>query len=129
MVSLWLMGAFPAGVGPAVSFPSIGCAVIVPAPSCFVAEAGSMTVIMLPAGFCMAHGRCVRLVPYVIGPAVALAIAFLGRRSAGARSTPPASSVLPHSPGRPPICGSIWSRRSRERPSEPGCTTFSAVAN
>jgi glycerol uptake facilitator protein/aquaporin Z len=67
----------------------------VPAPSwqlasVLVAEAGGMTIIMLPAGFCMAHGRCVRLVPYVIGPAVALVIAFLGPRPAGARSTPPA---------------------------------------
>ncbi|MCX4404809.1 hypothetical protein OG840_25035 [Streptomyces sp. NBC_01764] len=53
--------------------------------SVLVAEAGGMTIIMLPAGFCMAHGRCVRLVPYVIGPAVALVIAFLWPRPAGAR--------------------------------------------
>ncbi|MGW0632631.1 aquaporin [Streptomyces sp. NPDC002758] len=111
MVSLWLMGAFPgygvvsyavaqmagsaAGMGlgrllwgPAVSFPSIGYAAIVPAPSwqpasVFVAEATSMTVIMLVVGFCMAHARYARLVPYVIELAVALVIAFLGPRSGG----------------------------------------------
>ncbi|MEU1630300.1 aquaporin [Streptomyces sp. NPDC020096] len=74
--------------GPAVSFPSIGYAAIVPAPSwqpasVFVAEAGGMTAIMLAVRFCMAHARCARLVPYVIGPAVALVIAFLGPRSGG----------------------------------------------
>jgi glycerol uptake facilitator protein/aquaporin Z len=42
-----------------------------------------MTVIMLAVGFCVAHARCARLVPYVIGPAIALVIAFLRPRSGG----------------------------------------------
>jgi glycerol uptake facilitator protein/aquaporin Z len=75
-------------VGPAVSFPSIGYAAIVPAPSwqpasVFVAEAVSMTVIMLAVSFCMAHARYARLVPYVIGLSVALVIAFPRPRSGG----------------------------------------------
>jgi hypothetical protein len=42
-----------------------------------------MTVIMLAAGFYMAHARCVRLVPYVIGMSVALVIAFPGALQRG----------------------------------------------
>ncbi|MET7308724.1 aquaporin [Streptomyces sp. NPDC005571] len=110
-VSLWLMGAFPgrsvlpyvlaqlagsaAGTGlgrlvwgRAVSLPSVNYAAIVPAPtwqpaSVFVAEAGSMTIIIVAVGFTMAHGRYARLVPYVIGLSVALVIAVLGPRSGG----------------------------------------------
>lgn len=110
-VSLWLMGAFPgrsvvpyvlaqlagsaAGTGlgrlvwgPAASLPSVNYAAIVPAPtwhpaSVFVAEAGSMTIIIVAVGFTMAHARFARLVPYVIGLSVALVIAVLGPRSGG----------------------------------------------
>ncbi|MFF3055254.1 MIP/aquaporin family protein [Streptomyces sp. NPDC057909] len=110
-VSLWLMGAFPgrsvvpyvlaqlagsaAGTGlgrlvwgPAVSLPSVNYAAIVPAPtwhpaSVFVAEAGSMTIIIVAVGFTMAHARLACLVPYVIGLSVALVIAVLGPRSGG----------------------------------------------
>lgn len=65
-------GSWAPSAGPAVSFPSVGYAAIVarallqPA-SVFLAEAGGMTVIMPPAGFCMAHARCVRLALYVTG--------------------------------------------------------------
>ncbi|MET8438028.1 aquaporin [Streptomyces sp900116325] len=110
-VSLWLMGAFPgrnvvpyvlaqlagsaAGTGLgrlvwglAASLPSVDYAAIVPAPawqptSVFVAEAGSMTIIIVAVGFTMAHARHARLVPYVIGLSVALVIAVLGPRSGG----------------------------------------------
>ncbi|MFF0400323.1 MIP/aquaporin family protein [Streptomyces sp. NPDC005248] len=110
-VSLWLMGAFPgrnvvpyalaqlagsaAGTGlgrlvwgPAASLPSVDYAAIVPAPtwqptSVFVAEAGSMTIIIVAVGFTMTHARHARLVPYVIGLSVALVIAVLGPRSGG----------------------------------------------
>ncbi|WP_063756431.1 MIP/aquaporin family protein [Streptomyces sp. NRRL S-1824] len=110
-VSLWLMGVFPgrsvvpyvlaqlagsaAGTGlgrlvwgPAVSLPSVDYAAIAPAPtwqptSVFVAEAGSMTIIIVAVGFTMAHARYARLVPYVIGLSVALVIAVLGPRSGG----------------------------------------------
>ncbi|MFE4925143.1 MIP/aquaporin family protein [Streptomyces sp. NPDC056661] len=110
-VSLWLMGVFPgrsvvpyvlaqlagsaAGTGlgrlvwgPAVALPSVDHAAIVPAPtwqptSVFVAEAGSMTLIIVAVGFTMAHARYARLVPYVIGLSVALVIATLGPRSGG----------------------------------------------
>ncbi|MGW0696819.1 MIP/aquaporin family protein [Streptomyces sp. NPDC002738] len=110
-VSLWLMGAFPgrsvvpyvlaqlagsaAGTGlgrlvwgSAASLPSVNYAAIVPAPtwhpaSVFVAEAGSMTIIIVAVGFTMAHARFARLVPYVIGLSVALVIAVLGPRSGG----------------------------------------------
>ncbi|MGW9025649.1 MIP/aquaporin family protein [Streptomyces sp. NPDC055722] len=110
-VSLWLMGAFPgrgvvpyvlaqcagsaAGTGlarlvwgSAVSLPSVDYAAIVPAPawqpaSVFVAEAGSMAIIIVAVGFTMAHARTARLVPYVIGLSVALVIAVLGPRSGG----------------------------------------------
>jgi glycerol uptake facilitator-like aquaporin len=79
-------GQDAAGLG--FGAPSIGYAAIVPAPSwrpasVFVAETGSMTVIMFAVGFCMAHARCARLVPYVIGLSVALVIAFLRPRSEG----------------------------------------------
>ncbi|WP_392870163.1 MIP/aquaporin family protein [Streptomyces sp. LN499] len=110
-VSLWLMGVFPgrsvvpyvlaqlagsaAGTGlgrlvwgHAVSLPSVDYAAIAPAPtwqptSVFVAEAGSMTIIIVAVGFTMAHVRYARLVPYVIGLSVALVIAVLGPRSGG----------------------------------------------
>ncbi|WP_063797188.1 MULTISPECIES: MIP/aquaporin family protein [Streptomyces] len=110
-VALWLMDAFPgrsvlpyvlaqlagsaAGTGlgrlvwgPAVSLPTVDYAVIVPAStwqqvSVFAAEAGSMAIIMVAVGFTMVRARVARLVPYVIGLAVALVIALLGPRSGG----------------------------------------------
>lgn len=110
-VALWLMGAFPgrgvlpyvvaqlagsaAGTGlarlvwgRAVSLPSVAHAAIRPAAgwqpaSVFLAEAGSMTVLILVVGFFMARPGRVRRVPYVIGLFVALVIALLGPRSGG----------------------------------------------
>ncbi|GAA3367088.1 hypothetical protein GCM10017744_077760 [Streptomyces antimycoticus] len=109
-VSLWLLGAFPgrsvapytvaqlagsaAGTalargawGSPVSAPSVGYAAIVPAPgwqptAVFLAEAGSIAAIMLAVA-CVAQPRHARLVPYLIGAAVALVIALLGPRSGG----------------------------------------------
>ncbi|MED7828249.1 aquaporin [Streptomyces chiangmaiensis] len=104
-----------------------------PAPSwqpafVFVAEAGSMTVIMLAVSFCMAHARYAHLVLYVIGLSVSLVIAFLRPRSGG--SINPARQFGPTAfAGLTPICGSVWSLRFCEWPSGPGCTAFSAVAD
>jgi glycerol uptake facilitator-like aquaporin len=87
-----------------------------------------MTVIMLAAGFYMAHARCVRLVPYVIGLSVALVIGFLGPCSGGsinpARQFGPAAFAGQTTDLRICLVAPI-----RGRPSGPGCTTFSAVAD
>jgi glycerol uptake facilitator-like aquaporin len=110
-VALWLMHVFPgrsvlpyvlaqlagsaAGTGlgrlvwgRAVSFPQVGYAAITPAPtwqpaSVFLAEAGSMIVLILIVGFVMAHPGYARLVPYAIGLSVGLVIALLGPLSGG----------------------------------------------
>lgn len=109
-VSLWLLGAFPgrsvlpyavaqlagstAGTvlarevwGNTVSAPHVDYAAIAPAPgwqpaAVFLAEAGSMAAIMLAVAYA-AQPRYARLVPYLIGAAVAVVIAFLGPRSGG----------------------------------------------
>jgi glycerol uptake facilitator-like aquaporin len=109
-VALWLMGAFPgrsvlpyvlaqlagsatgtvlarAAWGRTVSVPSVDDAAIAPAPhwsppAVFLAEAGSMAAIIVAVGFA-ARPRSARLLPYFIGSAVALVIAFLGPRSGG----------------------------------------------
>jgi hypothetical protein len=79
----------------------------------------------------MAHARWVRLVPYVIGLSVALVIALSGTALQRGldQPHPPVSSVLPHSLGRPPICGSVWWLRFWGRPSGLDCATFSAVTD
>ncbi|WP_329156947.1 aquaporin [Streptomyces sp. NBC_01717] len=105
-VALWLMDAFPgrsvlpyvlaqlagsaAGTGlgrlvwgRAVSLPSVAHAAIRPAPSwqpasVFLAEAGSMMVLILVVGYFVARPGYVRLLPYVIGLSVGLVIALLG---------------------------------------------------
>jgi len=110
-VALWLMDVFPgrsvlpyvlaqlagsaAGTGlgslvwgRAVSFPQVDYAAITPAPtwqpaSVFLAEAGSMIVLILIVGFILAHPGYTRLLPYAIGLSVGLVIAFLGPRSGG----------------------------------------------
>ncbi|MFD3455094.1 MIP/aquaporin family protein [Streptomyces sp. NPDC058691] len=110
-VALWLMDAFPgrgvlpyvlaqlagsaAGTGlarlvwgRAVSLPSVAHAAIRPAPawqpaSVFLAEAGSMIVLILVVGFFMTRPGRARRVPYVIGMSVGLVIALLGPRSGG----------------------------------------------
>ncbi|MFJ8364319.1 aquaporin [Streptomyces sp. NPDC093984] len=87
-----------------------------------------MTVIMLAAGFYMAHARCVRLVPYVIGLPVALVIAFLGARSGG--SINPARQFGPAAfAGQATDLQICLAAPFLGRPSGPGCTTFSAVAD
>ncbi|MFF3565283.1 MIP/aquaporin family protein [Streptomyces sp. NPDC002574] len=110
-VALWLMDAFPrrgvlpyvlaqlagsaAGTGlarlvwgRAVALPSIAHAAIRPAPAwhpaeVFLAEAGSMAVLILVVGFFMARPGRVSRVPCAIGLSVALVIALLGPRSGG----------------------------------------------
>ncbi|MFD6194362.1 MIP/aquaporin family protein [Streptomyces sp. NPDC060275] len=110
-VALWLMDAFPgrsvlpyaaaqlagsaAGTGlarlvwgPVVSHASIDHAALRPAPtwqpaSVFLAEAGSMMLLILLVGFILAYPRYIRLVPYAIGVSVAVVIAFLGTLSGG----------------------------------------------
>ena len=110
-VALWLMAALPgrsvplyvaaqlvgsaAGTGigrlvwgPAVALPSVAFVAITPSPtwqaaSVFLAEVGAMFVLIVVAGFLMAHPRRVRLLPYAIGLAVGLVIAMLGARSGG----------------------------------------------
>ncbi|WNO69465.1 aquaporin family protein [Streptomyces sp. NBC_00121] len=105
-VALWLMDAFPgrsvlpyvlaqlagsaAGTGlgrlvwgRAVSLPSVAHAAIRHAPSwqpasVFLAEAGSMMVLILVVGYFVARPGFVRLLPYVIGLSVGLVIALLG---------------------------------------------------
>jgi glycerol uptake facilitator protein/aquaporin Z len=74
--------------GPAVALPSVAIAAIKPSPtwqagSVFLAEVGAMFVLIVVAGFLMAHPRRVRLLPYAIGLAVGLVIALLGARSGG----------------------------------------------
>lgn len=109
-VSLWLLGAFPgrsvlpyavaqlagstAGTvlareawGNTVSTPHVNYAAIAPAPdwhptAVSLAEAGSMAAIMLAVAYA-AQPRYALLLPYLIGAAVALVIAFLGPRSGG----------------------------------------------
>jgi glycerol uptake facilitator-like aquaporin len=110
-VALWLMDALPgrmvplyvvaqlagsaAGTalgrlvwGPAVALPSVAIAAIKPSPtwqasSVFLAEVAAMFVLIVVAGFLMAHPRRIRLLPYTIGLAVGLVIALLGARSGG----------------------------------------------
>ncbi|KAA0077258.1 hypothetical protein CIW52_32280 [Mycolicibacterium sp. P9-64] len=110
-VALWLMDALPGrsvplyvaaqlvgsavgtglgrlAWGPAVALPSVAVAAIKPSPtwqagSVFLAEAGAMFVLIVVAGFLMAHPRRIRLLPYAIGLAVGLVIALLGARSGG----------------------------------------------
>jgi glycerol uptake facilitator-like aquaporin len=110
-VALWLMDALPghrvplyvvaqlagsaAGTGlgrlawgPAVALPSVAIAAIKPSPSweagsVFLAELGAMFVLIVVAGFLMAHPRRIRLLPYAIGLAVGSVIALLGARSGG----------------------------------------------
>jgi glycerol uptake facilitator protein/aquaporin Z len=74
--------------GPAVALPSVAFVAIKPSPtwqaaSVFVAEMGAMFVLIVVAGFLMAHPRRVRLLPYAVGMAVGLVIAGLGARSGG----------------------------------------------
>jgi glycerol uptake facilitator protein/aquaporin Z len=66
----------------------VAIAAIKPSPtwqpgSVFLAEVGAMFVLIVVAGFLMAHPRRVRLLPYAIGLAVGLVIALLGARSGG----------------------------------------------
>ncbi|WP_231158285.1 MIP/aquaporin family protein [Streptomyces sp. CNZ748] len=110
-VALWLMDAFPGrsvppyalaqllgsavgtGLarlvwGPVVSSASVDHAALRPAASwqpatVFLAEAGSMMLLILLVGFILAYPRYVRLVPYAIGISVAVVIAFLGPLSGG----------------------------------------------
>lgn len=110
-VALWLLDVFPgrrvlpyvlaqlagsaAGTGlarlawgRAVALPSVAHAAIRPSATwqptpVFLAEAGSMAVLILFVGFFIAHPRHARLVPYVIGGSVALVIALLGPLSGG----------------------------------------------
>jgi glycerol uptake facilitator-like aquaporin len=110
-VALWLMGVFPgrsvlpyvlaqlagsaAGIGlgwlawgRAVSSSQIAFAAIRPAPTwqavaVFLAEAGCMFVLVLVVALFLSHPGIARLLPYVIGLFVGLAIALLGPRSGG----------------------------------------------
>lgn len=110
-IALWLMDALPgrrvplyviaqlagSAVGtalgrlvwePVVVQPSVATAAITPsatwqASSVFLAEAGAMFVLIVVAGFLMAHPRRIRLLPFAIGLAVGLVIALLGARSGG----------------------------------------------
>ncbi|GAF45272.1 MIP/aquaporin family protein [Rhodococcus wratislaviensis] len=110
-IALWLMNAFPgqsvppyilaqlAGSavgtglarlvwGRAVSFPPVDYAAIRAAStwqpaSVFLAEMGSMMVLIVVVGFFLTRPGCARLLPYVIGLSVGLVIAFLGPRSGG----------------------------------------------
>jgi glycerol uptake facilitator protein/aquaporin Z len=74
--------------GRSVSLPSVAHAAIRPAPtwpatSVFLAEAGSMMLLILAVGVFLSKPGLIRLLPYVIGLGVALVIAFLGPRSGG----------------------------------------------
>lgn len=110
-VALWLMDAFPgrsvlpytfaqlAGSatgtglarlvwGPVISHTAIDYGAIKPAPawqpaSVFLAEAGSMMLLILLVGFLLAYPFLIRSVPYAIGLSVALVIALLGPLSGG----------------------------------------------
>jgi glycerol uptake facilitator-like aquaporin len=93
--------------------------------SVFVAEAGSLTLLILVVGFFLARRGHARLLPQVIGLFVGLVIAFLGPLSGGSIN-PAVSSVLPRFPVIRPVCGSIWSRLSWERFSGPRSTACSS---
>ena len=110
-IALWLMNGFPgrsvppyilaqlAGSavgtvlgrlvwGRAVSFPPVDYAAIRAASawrptSVFLAEMGSMMVLIVVVGFFLACPGRARLLPYVIGVSVGLVIALLGPRSGG----------------------------------------------
>jgi glycerol uptake facilitator-like aquaporin len=110
-VALWLMDAFPgrsvppyvlaqiagsaAGTGlgylawgRVVSLPPVAYAAIRPAPtwqpaSVFLAEAGTMLVLILLVGCFLAYPGYARLLPYAIGLSVGLVITLLGPRSGG----------------------------------------------
>jgi glycerol uptake facilitator protein/aquaporin Z len=108
-IILWLMDVFPgrgvlpyvfaqlagsvAGTalarlvwGSKVALPSVDYAAIVPTwqpATVFLAEAGSIFVMVLGVWFFLAHGRYARLLPYAIGLYVALVIALLGPLSGG----------------------------------------------
>lgn len=110
-VALWLMGVFPgrsvppyvlaqlagsvAGIGlgwlawgRAVSLSPVAFAAIRPAPtwqaaSVFLAEAGGMFVLILVVVPFLSHPGIARLLPYVIGLFIGLAIALLGPCSGG----------------------------------------------
>jgi glycerol uptake facilitator-like aquaporin len=109
-VGLWLMDAFPgrsvplyvlaqlagsvAGTGLArllwgrAALSLIGYGAVRPAPtwhpeSVFIAEAGTVTLLILVVGLCLAHRGLARLLPQVIGLFVGLVIAILGPLSGG----------------------------------------------
>jgi glycerol uptake facilitator protein/aquaporin Z len=74
--------------GPVVSLPSVAHGAIRPSPtwqpaSVFLAEAGSMMVLILVVGVFLAYTRYIHLLPYVIGLSIALVIALLGPLSGG----------------------------------------------
>ncbi|SEG94139.1 glycerol uptake facilitator protein/aquaporin Z [Actinacidiphila yanglinensis] len=74
--------------GGAVSSPAVDYGAIRPAPTwhpaaVFIAETGCLIGLTLVIGFFLAHPRRARLLPYTIGVAIALIIAFLGPRSGG----------------------------------------------
>ena len=149
-IALWLMNGFPgrsvppyvlaqlAGSavgtvlgrlvwGHAVSFAPVDYAAIRAASdwqpaSVFLAEMGSMMVLILSSGSSLpvpaVHACCRTSSECRSGWSSPSSVP-----AAGDRSTPPASSVLLHSLGVPPIYGSIWSRRSWERHSGPRSTT------
>ncbi|HEV7708644.1 MAG TPA: MIP/aquaporin family protein [Asanoa sp.] len=110
-ITVWLVGVFPgrsvlpyvvaqlagsvAGTalarlvwGPAVTHPLVDFAAIRRAPnwdpwSVFVAELGTMAVLIVIVGLLLGRRRYARLLPFVIGLYIALTITFLGPRSGG----------------------------------------------